>query len=103
MKKILCVLSVLAFTMTIASAAESKLQSYVNKKLEPAAKKEQQLREKAEANKKANEAKKAELKKQQEQCQKDIEKKKKEAEAKRQETKNAINAEKSFWQNLLNK
>lgn len=103
MKRILCVLSVLAFSMTLANAAESKLQNYVNKKLEPVAKKEQEVRTKAEANKKANEAKKAELQKQQAQRQQELEKQKKEAETRRENTKNAINAEKDYWKSLFNK
>ena len=111
MKKLLSVLAVMAFTMTIATAAESRLQNYVNKKLEPVTKKEQELNAKAEANRKANEAKKAEWQKQQEankkaaearqaQRQAEFDKQKKAAEARRQNTKNAIQAEKDYWKSL---
>lgn len=129
MKRILCVLSVLALTISVAGAAESRLQNYVNKKLEPVTKKEQELNAKAEANRKAHEAKKAEWQKQQEanrkaheakkaewqkqqeankkaaearqaQRQAEFDKQRKAAEARRQNTKNAIQAEKDYWKSL---
>lgn len=111
MKRILCVLSVMALSMSIATAAESQLQNYVNKKLEPVTKKEQEMNAKAEANRKANEAKKAEYQKQQAQRQAEykkqqaareaeLAKQRKEAETRRQNTKNAIQAEKDYWKSL---
>ncbi len=111
MKKLLSVLAVMAFTMTIATAAESQLQNYVNKKLAPVTQKEQELNAKAEADRKAREAKQAEWKKQQEankkaaearqaQRQAEYDKQRKEAEARRQNTKNAIQAEKDYWKSL---
>jgi len=112
MKRILSVLTILAFTTSLAaSAAESRLQNYVNKKLEPVTKKEQELNAKAEANRKANEARQTELKKQQEARQAELkkqqearqaaaEKQRKEAQAKRQATKDAIKAETDYWKSL---
>lgn len=111
MKRILGVLSVMALSMSIATAAESQLQNYVNKKLEPVTKKEREMNAKAEANRKANEAKKAEYQKRQAQRQTEykkqqaareaeLAKQRKEAETRRQNTKNAIQAEKDYWKSL---
>lgn len=101
MKKLLSVLAILALTTTIAAnAAESRLENYVNKKLSPITQKEKELNSKAEAQKKANEAKQAQYKKEQEQRQAALEKQKKEAQAKRQATKDAIKAETDYWKSL---
>ena len=101
----------MALSMSIATAAESQLQNYVNKKLEPVTKKEQEMNAKAEANRKANEAKKAEYQKRQAQRQTEykkqqaareaeLAKQRKEAETRRQNIKNAIQAEKDYWKSL---
>lgn len=112
MKKFLSVLSILAITSTLAvSAAESQLQNYVNKKLAPVTQKEKDFNAKVEANRKANEAKKAEYKKQQEANRKaieqrqaqhkaNVEKAKKDAQARQDARKKAIQAEKDYWKSL---
>ena len=82
MKKLLTILTLIALTSTLAAtAAESRLQNYVDKKLAPITTKEKELNSKAEAQRKANEAKKAEYKKQQAARQAQAEKQKKEIEA----------------------
>ena len=55
MKKLLSVLMLIALTSTLAaSAAESRLQNYVDKKLAPITTKEKELNARAEAQQKAN-------------------------------------------------
>ena len=101
MKKLLTVLTLIALTSTLAAtAAESRLQNYVDKKLAPITTKEKELNSKAEAQKKANEAKKAEYQKQQAARQAQAEKQKKEAQAKHEATKNAIKSEVNYWKSL---
>ena len=91
----------IALTSTLAaSAAESRLQNYVDKKLAPITTKEKELNSKAEAQKKANEAKKAEYKKQQEARQAKYEQQKKDAKARHEATKNAIKSEANYWKSL---
>ena len=66
MKKILSLLTFVAISVSLtANAAESQLQNYVNKKLEPAVKKEQEYKAKQAAQKAANEQKRAQFQKQQ--------------------------------------
>lgn len=96
MKKLLSVLAVMAFTMTVATAAESQLQNYVNKKLEPVAKKEQELKAKQEAQQKADAQRRAELQKKQEADKAKLEQAKKDAQARQQARKDAIQAEKDY-------
>ena len=97
-------LAVIALTASLtATAAESRLENYVNKKLSPITEKEKAFNEKMEAQQKANEAKQAELKKQQAERQAAREKQKQEAQAKRQATKDAIQAEKDYWNSLIKK
>ena len=74
MKKMLSIFAVLALVSSLAStAAESRLENYVNKKLAPVTQKEKELNSKIEAQQKANEAKQAEFKKQQAERQAKIE------------------------------
>lgn len=101
MKKLLSVFAVLALVSSLAAtAAESRLENYVNKKLSPVTQKEKELNSKIEAQQKANDAKQAELKKQQAERQAKIEQQKKDAQAKHQATKNAIKAETDYWKSL---
>ena len=104
MKKLLTVLTLVALTGTLAvSAAESRLENYVNKKLSPITNKEKEFNAKVEAQQKENAAKKAEYEKQQKERQAAIEKQKKEAQARRQATKDAIQAEKDYWNSIMKK
>ena len=101
MKKLLSVFAVLALVSSLAAtAAESRLENYVNKKLSPVTQKEKELNSKIEAQQKANEAKQAELKKQQAERQAKIEQQKKDAQARHQAAKYAIKAETDYWKSL---
>ena len=101
MKKLLSVFAVLAFVSSLAAtAAESRLENYVNKKLSPVTQKEKELNSKIEAQQKTNDAKQAELKKQQAERQAKIEQQKKDAQAKHEATKNAIKSEANYWKSL---
>ena len=104
MKRLFTFFAVIALTASLAAtAAESRLENYVNKKLSPITEKEKAFNEKMEAQQKANEAKQAELKKQQEARQAAAEKQRQEAQARRQATKDAIQAEKDYWNSLIKK
>ncbi len=101
MKKLLSVLMLIALTSTLAvSAAESRLQNYVDKKLAPITTKEKELNARAEAQQKANAQKQAEYKKQQEARKAKIEQQQKEAKARHEATKNAIQSEANYWKSL---
>lgn len=101
MKKILTILTVIAFsTVLVVDAAESRLQNYVNQKISPLTQKEQEINSKIEAQKKADAAKKAEMQKKQAEQKAAIEKAKKDAEARQQARKNAFEAEKNYWKSL---
>lgn len=101
MKKLLSVFAVLALVSSLAAtAAESRLENYVNKKLSPVTQKEKELNSKIEAQQKANDAKQAELKKQQAERQAKIEQQKKDAQARHQAAKDAIKAETDYWKSL---
>ena len=66
MKKILSILTVFALTSVLAAtAAESRLQNFVNQKMSPLVQKEQEFNSKVEAQKKADAAKRAEIEKKQ--------------------------------------
>ena len=115
MKKLLSVLAVIALSSTlVATAAESQLQNFVNSKISPLVQKEQEFNSKVEAQKKADAQRRAEMEKQQAQRKAELEKRqaeqkaalekaKKDAEARQQARKNAIEAEKNYWNGLLNK
>ena len=104
MKRLFALFAVIALTSSlIANAAESRLENYVNKKLSPITEKEKAFNEKMEAQQKANEAKQAEYQKQQEARQAAAEKQRQEAKARRQATKDAIQAEKDYWNSLIKK
>ena len=104
MKRLFTLFAVIALTSSlIANAAESRLENYVNKKLSPITEKEKAFNEKMEAQQKANEAKQAEYQKQQEARQAAAEKQRQEAKARRQATKDAIQAEKDYWNSLIKK
>ena len=101
MKKMLSIFAVLALVSSLAAtAAESRLENYVNKKLAPVTQKEKELNSKIEAQQKANEAKQAELKKQQAERQAKIEQQKKDAQARHKKKKDAIKAETDYWKSL---
>ena len=101
MKKLLSVFAVLALVSSLAAtAAESRLENYVNKKLSPVTQKEKELNSKIEAQQKANDAKQAELKKQQAERQAKIEQQKKDAQERQQAAKDAIKAETDYWKSL---
>ena len=101
MKRILSVLTLIALTSTLAaSAVESKLENYVNKKLTPITQKEKELNSKIEAQQKANSAKQAELQKQHAANQAKLEQQKKEAQARHQATTNALKQEADYWKSL---
>ena len=101
MKKLLTVLTLMAFTATLAAtAAESRLENYVNKKLSPITQKEKDFNSKVEAQQKANEAKRAEAKKKQEAQKAALEKAKQDAKARQDARKKAIENEKNYWKNL---
>ena len=101
MKKMLSIFAVLALVSSLAAtAAESRLENYVNKKLAPVTQKEKELNSKIESQQKANEAKQAELKKQQAERQAKIEQQKKDAQARHQAAKDAIKAETDYWKSL---
>ena len=101
MKKLLSVFAVLALVSSLAAtAAESRLENYVNKKLSPVTQKEKELNSKIQAQQKANDAKQAELKKQQAERQAKIEQQKKDAQARHQAAKDAIKAETDYWKSL---
>lgn len=79
MKKLLTVLTLMAFATTLtATAAESRLENFVNKKMAPVTQKEKNFNSKVEAQQKANAAKKAELQKKHEANKAALEKAKKE-------------------------
>lgn len=104
MKRILSILVMLVFTSSIvASAAESRLQNYVNKKIAPLTQKEQEFNAKIEAQKQADAKKRAEYEKKQAEKKAAMEASRKEAEARQAKTKKAIENEVNFWQSILKK
>ena len=115
MKKMLSVLAVLAISSSlVATAAESRLESFVTKKLSPITQKEKELNAKIEAQQKADAQRRAEMEKKQAQQRAEMEKRqaeqraalekaKKDAEARSAERQKAIEAEKNYWKGLLGK
>ena len=115
MKKMLSLLAVLAISSSlIASAAESRLESFVNKKLSPLTQKEKELNSKIEAQQKADAQRRAEMEKKQAQQRAELQKRqaeqkaalekaKKDAEARNEQRQKAIEAEKNYWKGLLGK
>ena len=115
MKKLLSLLAIVALSSSlIATAAESRLESFVNQKLSPLTQKEKEVNAKIEAQKKADAQKRAEFEKKQAQQRAEaqkrqaeqraaLEKAKKDAEARSVARQKAIEAEKSYWKGLLNK
>ena len=114
MKKFLAAAIIAMLTTSIAAnAAESRVQNFVDNLISPITTKEKELNSQAEAQRKAREQKQKAYEKQQKERQKAYEKrqkerqkalkkKQKEAEKRRQNTKNAIEAETSFWKSLFN-
>ena len=101
MKKVLSLLAVFALSASLmATAAESRLQNYVNSKMAPLVQKEQEVNAKIEAQQKADAQRKAEMEKKQAEQKAALEKAKKDAEARQQARKNAFEAEKNYWKNL---
>lgn len=115
MKKLLSLLAVIALSSSlIATAAESRLESFVNQKLSPLTQKEKELNAKIEAQQKADAQRRAEMEKKQAQQRAELEKRqaeqkaalekaKKDAEARNNERKKAIEAEKNYWKGLMGK
>ena len=115
MKKIFSIIAVLAISSSlVATAAESRLESFVNKKLSPLTQKEKELNAKIEAQQKADAQRRAEMEKKQAQQRAELEKRqaeqkaalekaKKDAEARSAERQRAIEAEKNYWKGLLGK
>ena len=115
MKKMLSVLAVLAISSSlVATAAESRLESFVNKKLSPITQKEKELNAKIEPQQKADAQRRAEMEKKQAQQRAEMEKRqaeqraalekaKKDAEARNAQRQKAIEAEKNYWKGLMNK
>lgn len=101
MKKVLSLLAVFALSASLmATAAESRLQNYVNSKMAPLVQKEQEMNAKIEAQQKADAQRKAEMEKKQAEQRAALEKAKKDAEARQQARKNAFEAEKNYWKGL---
>lgn len=104
MKKFLSLFAVLALTTTLAvSAAESRFQNYVNQKIAPITQKEKEINAKIEAQKKADAQRKAEMEKKQAEQKVAIEKAKKDAQSRQEARKKAIENEKNYWKNVINK
>ena len=115
MKKLLSLLAIIALSSSlIATAAESRLESFVNQKLSPLTQKEKELNAKIEAQQKADAQRRAEMEKKQAQQRAELEKRqaeqkaalekaKKDAEARNNERKKAIEAEKNYWKGLMGK
>ena len=115
MKKLLSLLAIVALSSSlIATAAESRLESFVNQKLSPLTQKEKEVNAKIEAQRKADAQKRAEFEKKQAQQKAEVQKRqaeqraalekaKKDAEARSVARQKAIEAEKSYWKGLLNK
>lgn len=97
MKKVLSLLTLVAVSASLAAnAAESQLQNYVNKKLEPVVKKEQEYKAKQAAQQKANEQKRAEFQKKQAADKAKLDQAKKDAQARQAQRQKAIQAEKDY-------
>ena len=115
MKKMLSLLAVLAISSSlIASAAESRLESFVNQKLSPLTQKEREVNARIEAQKKVDAQKRAEFEKKQAQQRAEaqkrqaeqkaaLEKAKKDAEARSAQRQKAIEAEKNYWKGVMGK
>lgn len=102
MKKVLSLFAIIALTASLtATAAESRLEAFVNQKISPLTQKEKELNSKIEAQKKADAARKAELEKIQAEQKAALEKAKKDAEARQDARKKAIEAEKNYWKSLV--
>ncbi len=115
MKKALSLLAVIALSSSIiASAAESRLESFVNQKLSPLTQKEKEFNAKVEAQQKADAQRRAEMEKKQAQQRAELQKRqaeqkaalekaRKDAEARNTERQKAIEAEKNYWKGLMGK
>ena len=115
MKKVLSVLAVLAISSSlIVSAAESRLENFVNQKLSPLTQKEKEINVKIEAQRKLDAQRKADFEKKQAEQRAEalkrqaeqkaaLEKARKDAEARNLERQKAIEAEKNYWKGLMNK
>lgn len=119
MKKVVLLLVVTVLASSVY-AAESQIQNYVNKKISPLVEKEKEFNAKIEAQKQAEEARKAELEKKQAEQRKALEEKqaeqkkaledkkaeleKKQAEQKKalETLKNNVENEKNYWKSLFN-
>lgn len=103
MKKILSTLTIFAFVSAMAvSAAESRLETFVNQKISPLTQKEKEINSKIEAQKKADAAKRAEFEKKQKEQKAAAEAKRKEAQARHEANKKAVEKEVNAWKNFLN-
>ena len=115
MKKFLTVvlIAVLSSSTTVM-AAESRIENFVNNLISPITQKEKEFNAQAEAQQKAREQRQARYEKQQKERQKAIrkqqrerekalKKQQREAQKRRENTKNALEAEASFWKSLFSK
>ena len=95
-------------TLMAANAAESRIQNFVDNLISPITQKEKELNSQAEAQRKAREQRQKAYEKQQKERQKaykkqqrELKKKQREAQKRRENTRNAIEAETSFWKSLF--
>ena len=104
MKKLLTVLALIAFvgsSYAATTAGTSRIETYVNKKLAPITQKEKDLNAKAEANRKAAEARKAEAQKKQAEQKAAVERTKNNLKNTANATKTSVDNEVSFWKKLF--
>ena len=113
MKKFLAAAIIAILTSSMAAnAAESRIQNFVDNLISPITTKEKELNSQAEAQRKAREQRQKAYEKQQKERQKaykkqqrerqrELKKKQREAQKRRENTRNAIEAETSFWKTLF--
>ena len=104
MKKLLTVLTLIAFagaSYAATTTGTSRIETYVNKKIAPITQKEKDLNAKAEANKKAAEAKKAEAQKKQAEQKAAVKQTKDNLKNTAKATKTSVDNEVSFWKKLF--
>ncbi len=104
MKKILTALLAIVLTSSIAAtAAESRIQNWVDNLISPVTTKEKELNDQAEAQQRAYEKQQKAQQRAYKKKQKEREKSVKEAQRRRENTKNAIESETSFWKSLFSR
>lgn len=104
MKKFLSIAFVAAFLSSSAVyAAESRIENYVNNLISPITQKEKELNAQAEAQQKARERQQKQRQRELKRKQRELKRQQREAQQRRENTRNAIEAEASFWKSLFNK